>query len=286
MAISLALLTPAAHGQIQVGTELPRSTYMLYERLDLIVTLTNIGGNDLVLDNDGNEPWLSFIVTRKNGLPVPVEGKASYAPLTLKVGETKRLSVNITPLFSFRQEGEYRATAIVDLPGQGQIMSQPTPFTIEEGSKLWTQTHPFEGEQRVYTLFRFQTQLDHAALYLRVEDPQANIVYTNISLGELASFIDPQTYFDPDGNLHILQPVSLATYLYTRTNPSGKVIHQGIFHSAQEVPPILVKLDDGKVTVQGGVSDDTGPRERLSDAQNSSTSAENNATPPTGDIPR
>ena len=120
-----------------------------------------------------------------------------------------------------------------------------------------------------YSLIRFSPQPDRTNLYLRVEDPAANLILANLSLGEVVAYIDPDVYFDPQGNLHVLQPIAMSTYLYSRTDPDGKVLHQGIFKTFQAVPPRLAKLEDGNIIVLGGLEENPNtPREKLSQGQN------------------
>ncbi len=219
-------------------------------------------------------------MTKHNHVPVHPERHSDFESLTLKVGESKTLRVNITPLFSFRDEDEYKVAAVIDLPGQGQIMSAGVPFTVLHGHVVWNVTRPVDGAQRVYSLIRFSPKINTTALYLRVESPADNTVYANIALGDMVSSVDPEVQFDPKGNIHILQPVALGTYLYTRADPDGKVLTQRIFKTFHEIPPRLAKIDDGNVLVAGGLAEDPdAPRERLSDAQNGKP-----ATPPASSL--
>ena len=257
-----------ASAQIQVTAQTERSDFLLYERVDLLVTVTNAGESDLILNNNEGHPWLSFIVTKHNRLPVRPEREGTFKPVSLKIGETKTLRINLTPLFSFREEGDYKAAAVVDLPGEGQIMSDSVPFSILRGREVWSQTRPIDGSQRVYSLIRFSPKPNLTALYLRVEDPSENIVSANLSLGEVVAYIDPEVFFDPQGNLHVMQPIAMGTYLYTRADPTGKIMHQGIFKTFQSIPPRLAKMDDGNVIVVGGMEEDPNvPREKLSEGQ-------------------
>ncbi len=260
-----------ASAQVQVSAQTQRSEFLLFERVDLLVTVENVGDTDLVLDNYDGQPWLSFLVSRhsqQNYLPVRPERPATFSPLTLKAGESKTLRVNLTPLFSFRQEGEYRANAVIDLPGQGQIISENTAFNVQKGQTVWSQAHMASGAQRVYSLVRFSPAGDRTLLYLRVESPTENLVYANIGLGEVAAFIDPEVFFDPQGNIHILHPFAMGNYLYTRADPDGKIEHQAVFRTYREIPPVLRKTDDGNVVVVGGLEENPNePREKLSDGQ-------------------
>jgi hypothetical protein len=257
-----------ASAQISVSAQMARSTFLLYERVDLLVTVVNQGENDLVLDNGEGHPWLSFMVSKHNRLPVHPERSATFKPVNLKVGESKTLRINLTPLFSFREEGDYKAEAVVDLPGAGQVISEAVPFSVYDGRQVWTETRPVNGSQRVYSLVRFSPKPDTTSLYLRVEDPSENVVLANLALGEVVAYIDPEVFFDPQGNLHVMQPIASGTYLYTRADPAGKIEHQGIFKTFQTVPPRLTKIADGNVIVLGGLEEDPNtPRETLSSGQ-------------------
>ena len=272
--------TSPASAQLQVTAQTERTNYLLYERVDLLVTIQNLNDTAIVLDNNEGHPWLSFLISKHNRLPVRQERNSNFAPVNLKVGETKTLRVNITPLFSFREEGEYTAEAVVDLPGAGQMISPPVPFVVMKGTTVWSQVRPVDSSERTYSLIRFSPDAQTTHLYLRVENPAENIVFANLALGDIASYRDPDVFFDPAGDLHVLQPIALSTYLYTRTDPDGKILDQRVFKSASvrdatgsvRIPPRLAKTDDGSVTVVGGKLDDPNkPREKLSDGQRTPT---------------
>ncbi len=246
-----------ASAQVSVSARMNRdgADYLLYERVDMIVTVTNTSESDIVLDNDGTHPWLSFMVLKHNTLPVRPERQAFFKPLTLKQGQTQTLRINLTPLFSFREEGPYTAQAVVSLPGANDLVSQEVPFTVMRGKQIWTQQRPVAGSDRVYSLLRFSPKPDTTELYLRVEDPADNVVLANTGLGQIEAFIDPQVFFDPQGNIHVLHLISMSTYLYTRADADGKIKHQGVFKTFQEVPPRLRQMDDGNVYVAGGLEE-------------------------------
>jgi hypothetical protein len=252
----VATATPAL-AQLHIDAKMGREggDYLLYERTDMFVTVTNTSDTDIVLDNEGSHPWLSFVICKHNTMPVRPERQALFKSLTLKQGESKTLRINLTPLFSFRDEGPYTAQAVVTLPGAGDLVSREVPFTVLRGKVIWTQTRPVGGTDRVYSLLRFSPQPDETELYLRVEEPSDNVVLANVGLGPVEAYIDPQVFFDPQGNLHVMHLISMSTYLYTRADVNGKVTHQGVFKTFQEVPPRLRKMDDGSVYVAGGLEE-------------------------------
>jgi hypothetical protein len=247
-----------AMAQVSVNAQMDRSNFLLYERVDLLVTVTNTSESDIVLDNNEGTSWLSFVVCKHDRLPVRPERQALFKPLTLKQGESKTLRINLTPLFSFRDEGSYTAQAVIDLPGAGDLVSQEVPFTVLRGRQIWTEQRPVAGSERVYSLLRFEPKPDTTELYLRVEDPSENVVYANVGLGPIEAYIDPQVFFDPQGNIHVMHLISMSTYLYTRADAQGKVLHQGVFKTFQQIPPQLRKMDDGSIYVAGGLEETPG----------------------------
>jgi hypothetical protein len=262
----------ASAQMIQISAQTARSTFLLYERVDVLVTIVNSGDTDIELSNDEGHPWLSFQVMgeaiRDNFLPVHTERQSNFAAMMLKAGQSKTFDVNITPLYSFRSEGNYRVSAVVNLPGAGEMVSDPVSFAVQRGRVVTSNIRSIDSLERVYSLVRFSPSSESTNLYLRVAAPSENMIYANYALGELVSSVDPTMLFDPQGNVHVLQPTALGTYLYSRTDPDGKVLDQRLFKSVEWQPrPRLVKLDDGSIVVQGGTAEDTTPREKLSDSQ-------------------
>jgi hypothetical protein len=267
MLCGLAAFGPA-RAQVQVSAQMSRSQFLLYERVDLLVDILNNTGSDITLDNEPGHPWLSFLVTKQNHLPVRAERGAQFRPLTLKAGQSRQLRINLTPLFSFREVGSYSAAAVIDLSGTGDIVSDNVPFSVTEGREVWKRERPVDGSTRTYSLIRFSPQPDQTNLYLRVEDASVNAVYANLSLGEVSAYVEPDVFFDPAGNLHVLQLSSMNTYLYSRADEDGKILHQGVFITYRQIRPRLEKLEDGNVTVVGGLERNlSAPHETLSQGQ-------------------
>ena len=267
-ALCFLVMGNLVHAQIAVSAQTQRTDFLLYERVDLLVTVVNQSESDITLDNNEGHPWLSFMVSKENRLPVHSEQQASFKAITLKVGQSKTIRVNLTPLFAFREVGNYKASAVIDLPGADPIVSENVPFSVLPGRVVWTESRPVDGLQRVYSLIRFSPVPNTTSLYLRVEDPDENEVLANLGLGEIVAYVDPDVFFDPQGNIHVMQPISMGTYLYSRADATGKVEHQGIFKTYQAIRPRLSKLDDGSVIVLGGLEQNPNtPVESLADGQ-------------------
>ena len=62
-AIFLLVATGLGFAQVTVSAQAQRQNFLLFERVDVLVTVANIGNNDLELNNDEGRPWLSFMVS-------------------------------------------------------------------------------------------------------------------------------------------------------------------------------------------------------------------------------
>jgi hypothetical protein len=255
-------------GQVQVAVEVDHANHLLFEPVNVKVSILNNTESDLALKGTEASPWLSFLVTRPDGTPVRSEQPLAAQPVLLKNQEARSLLVNVTPLFAFREPGEYRVRAVVNLPGSGDLISSPVTFSVANGHKIWSQTRPLNASERIYSLIRFVPSVDTTYLYIRVEDEKENIVYATFPIGEIVAFSEPQTAFDLAGNLHIIHVDGKSSYCYSVIGVNGNMKEQAHYVSVNDDVPRLRREAEGAVLVAGGRKQ--GPetqRERLSDAQ-------------------
>lgn len=266
--LALAFFTPAVCAQIRVVLAVERSTHLLYEPMEVAVQITNTTDEPLVLNTrPGERPWLSFIVKGADGNSVRTEQTLELEPLAIPPGEAKLLSVDLTPLYAIRTTGPYRVQASVQVPGRTAVLTDPLVLTVGAGDTLWTKSYSEAGTQRVVSLIRFMDRRE-VTLYLRVEEPRENLVYSTTRLGPVVAFTQPQVLFDKGKGIHILQPVSPKTYRYTRADKEGRVLEQ-VDREAAATQPTLAEKPGGEVALVGGMAPPTieTRRPKLSAAQ-------------------
>lgn len=260
--------TLPASGQIRVSMESSRSTYLLFEPIVFSVTLTNTTSSPLALNDHpvSGRPWLTFQIFRADGSKVmPVSGY-SVPPQVLRPGETKILDVNITPLYRVRDTGPYDIRAVVNLAGRQSFQTGRLRFVVGKGEETWTVNREVDGEQRRYSLIRFLERED-SNLYIRVEEPANNTVYSTVRLGTVVGYTRPQVQFDAEGNLHVLHINTAKLHRYSRISPDGQVLEQED-RSAAGTAPTLISGNDGSVEVAGGINMSEKPtRRKLSEDQ-------------------
>ncbi len=265
--ILIASFYPTAQGQIQVTAKMTRSLYLLYEPVPVEVSITNIAGYDLLLDSDETRPWLSFIILRPDNSSVRPDQEYDFPAAELKPGQTRTFTINITPLYAFRDTGSYRMKAVVTVSGK-QFVTAPIEFSVANGHTVWKEIRPVEGSDRTYSLIRFNYNMDSTGLYLRVEDEKENLVYVTHPIGEIVTYTEPRTAFDNEGRLHILHVIGKGQHRYTVATPAGIVIRRDEYESiGGEISPALITQPDGSIAVLGAKPRPKDQRERLSDTQ-------------------
>jgi hypothetical protein len=266
--LSLMLVT-AAQAQVKVQLSQERSIYLQYEALELAVTITNVTDSPISLNAGNNgKSWLSFLVFTQDGSTVDSIKPVDIGQVTLKPGETQRFVVNILPYYGIRSTGGYSVQAVINIPGLTPIMTGKLYFTEGKGETISTQEIYNMGVKRVYSLIRF-LDVNDCNLYLRVEEPDLNLVYSTVRLGKVVNFTEPEKQFDAKGNLHIVQVVGTNIYRYTEADPQGNILKQETRSGvAGQYVPTLAQEKDGSIVFAGGQGKvDKVKRAKLSDSQ-------------------
>lgn len=268
LALLLLAGISSVRAEIRVSIECDRANYLLYAPVVVRVIIQNITEQDIILQS-GDESWLSFVVLRTDGFAVRPDQKIISPPLMVKAGETKSVVMDLTPHYAFREPGNFKACAVVDVPGQGQILSGNLQFNVNRGQTVLTRTRPTAGSDRTFTILKFSPDNTSTELYLRVDDTKENLVYATIDLGPITSTVlPPQVTFDKEGSFHVLHTMGQGSYRYNRVREDGTVETRRNYDAAPEMPPRLVLANDGAVMVVGGqVQDDDNRRDRLSEAK-------------------
>jgi hypothetical protein len=170
--------------------------------------------------------------------------------------------------------GQYLLQGVVEIRGV-QYVSRTVALNVASGQRVWSETRPVEGAQRTYSLYRFSPTSTNTQVFVRVEEPEENKVYSTYSLGDMVSFIQPETKFDKEGNLHVLHPKGQGNYQYTRISALGKLEHKADYQASSKSRPTLMVGEEGLVMVQGGQSRLDRPRRiKLSQGQKALSSLE------------
>jgi hypothetical protein len=261
------LLWPVlGQAQLTVVLSAEKSSFLLFEPMVLSVKVTNVSDTEIALDNQGERPWLSFLIQAADRRKVRAESALKVEPFLLGPGKSRIVSIDITPHYAIRDSGQYSVQAVVEVPGRRSFLTDALTLNIGKGEVIWTKSYLDAGTQRVISLVRFIDMRD-SSLYLRVEEPKENLVFSTLKLGRLISFTNPEVKLDTSRNIHILHPVGARLYRYTQTDANGQMINQEDREVGPE-PLALRPRQDGRVEFVGGkkLAQDT-QRPKLSDLQ-------------------
>jgi hypothetical protein len=262
LALALAGFVQTVCAQLQVDINLKRTLYISYEPLLIDVSLTNLTGSPLPLnDADGNH-WFGFQIETLDGRPVaPRSLNYTNEPLVLEPGQKLNRTVNLTPLFPISEFGGYRVRAAIYAAGLKRFFNSP-PLNIEitDGRPIFQKTVgvpegiPGAGEIRNITVLTHRLP-NSTQLYIRIANDKGGTVYCTHRLGRLVSYGTPEILLDKQNQVHILQNVAPKAFLYSQIGLNGEILARKIYNQIVK-RPILREGPDSKIQVIGATEVD------------------------------
>ncbi len=257
-ALLMGLAVPLrAQAQISVQLTMERDALMLFESIPVVANVHNFSGHTIQLADDGQMPWLNFLVSDEAGATIsPVGNKLAIEPVKIAPGTTVKITFDLLTHYDLRQRGTFIARAVVNGDG-AHALSSPVKFNITGGRELWKQTvglHVAAGQTnedyRTYALL--SRRAEHSeVLYASVQDDPHQLVYGTIPLGDTISVGNPSAMIDNDGHLHVLFRSGPRSHSYAEVDPNAKVVKRAVYSDVLSTPQLVAEAD-GTVAVHGG----------------------------------
>jgi hypothetical protein len=256
---ALCFLAATAQAQIQVELKFKRLQYIAHEPILATVTVANLSGRDIDLQDANGQRWFGFEINADEGrLLAPFKRDRPEAPLHIEAGKTVTRKVNLTPLFPVHDFGSYHVRANVYFPDLNKFFySARKVFQVTDARPIWQKTigvpqgMPGAGEVRTYSLLsnRFP---NHTSLYVRVENKESGAVYSTYSLGRVIANDEPQAEIDRANQLHVLHCAAPRSWAYSHVGWNGELLKQSNFLETKSRPR-LRRAADGAIAVSGGM---------------------------------
>ncbi len=254
------ILTATVHAEVGVQVSFERSDFLLFEKLEARVKITNQNSEPLDMGRmSGDKPWLEFYVTTTEDEEIERSEKAwTPPPLHLMPGEVKSLTFNLLPWFLIRETGQYRVVAEVVNRGKA-FSSNPVKFSVVNGPSIWQQEYTAAADPkdasktmrpRLYSLHVHRVK-QAPVLYLRIQNPEAHRVYCTAPLGDIVNYGDPKARVDRKGNVHVLHQSGTRLFTYSEYSPAGKSIQTRYFSNISSTPAMVATSDDETMIVGG-----------------------------------
>jgi hypothetical protein len=245
-----------AQAQLTVEARMKRDVFLLYEPLPVQVTIRNISGRPIQLEESEGRHWLDFTIAYEDGREVlSLAGLKPEGAIAVRPNQTITRTVDLLPLYDLRTRGDYRVQAAVNNGGM-RMLSAPLRFNIIQGRETWVQTVGLpatEDQPAEYRTFSLQTRRDGQSdhLYICVRDDKKGIVYGLLEMGPYIPLGDPSVRFDKAACLHLLYQSGPRAFGYICVDSSAHVLDRAGYSDYSSKPELISDLS-GTVTVRGG----------------------------------
>jgi len=252
------VFVPAMQAQVRVSIEFKRQMFLTYEPMVATVSIENLTGQDLQLTDEPGHKWFGFeIETPAGRLIPPRDPNYEVSPVSVGPGQTLRRAINLTPLYPMSEFGTYSVRATVWVAQLQRFFgSNEERLEVTDGRPIWTQTigvppgAQVEGKSRIVSLLVFRLPRS-VSLYIRIEDPDAGLIYCTHQLGRTMSTTTPAVELDAANQIHVLQPAAPKIYVYSKVGLNGEILVRKTFNETK-TRPTLRKQKSGEVEVVGG----------------------------------
>jgi hypothetical protein len=256
----LAVLTAPLAAQVEVRLATPKRELVAFERVMVDVTITNRSGRAILLarPGGGDDPWLSFEVTRENGAMVHPSGPfRALEPMQLRPGQSIARSLDLGLLFPLSDFGAYSLKAQVWVPPDGAwAASNPVRINVVSARTVWQQVFGVPegvegaGTSRIFKLLNLR-QDDATELYVQIQDRNSGMVRACFPIGKIMDTRTPYCGLDPAGNLHVLFTISPEVAQHVVVDPGGHPLGTTLYREDRANRPTLRQGPDGSLGITG-----------------------------------
>lgn len=256
--VTLLALATGALAQVSVDLRIDRRSYMAYEPVIATVSITNLAGRDILLQDTASERWLSFqIQGGGENLVAPRNADYHLSPLTVAAGESLKRQINLVALYPITDYGLYRIQATVYFVDSDKYYSSPSvPIEVSEGKLIWSQTvgqpADVDGQTglRDLALMTFRRPT-HNYLYAKVECREKGVVYAAHPLGRLVAGTKPQVLLDSFNQLNVMHVAAPKLFLHSVIGLDGEILSQETYY-ATNTRPEMRPSGAGQIAIFGG----------------------------------
>lgn len=255
IAILVLLQTESAYSQIGLNAKMGKKQYIAYERVTMVLTITNRAGRPIDFVNKLRNNWVEFVVERTGGQPVFAKIDAVYAPTRLDTGETRTSNFNLSTNYDLSQPGNYVAYAVVRMPGQSAqegTRSKKVFFTVINGHASWKQRAGVPGapgDTREFRIMNVNSN-EYTELYVQVEDVKRGKMLATYSMGRNLAFRNFTATLDNKNRMHVLFLTTPTIWSHTIVDAAGKTVRRQYHKKATSGSvPKLITTEAGVVGV-------------------------------------
>lgn len=255
----LCVFAAPAMAQVDVRLQMDRNTFVAGEPVEVVVSITNQSGQDLTLQGDQRQSWISFTVMGANreGVPLSALSQPAFGAVKIPFGQTMSRKIDLARMYPLREMGNFSVYGVVRLPGQTRdgFISNRLLFNVSTARPYWTQRVGLPGkpgQMREFRVLNFNSGRK-TYLYGQVVNMKTGSAMQTHSLGEYLSFSKPAVALDSRQTMHVLYLVGPTVWSHARLGPDGTLLGSQLHKSAGSLNPQLFTMKDGSVQVGNSI---------------------------------
>lgn len=222
--LSILLPSRSAEAQIFVTLKAEATRYLLYEPLQVTVTLRNELGVPLILNSGEGSADLAFEIEQSPGRPLrPAAGRAAAEPRTVEPWKTETLTIDLLREYEILRPGPYRIVARVTVGGI-DFLSTPALVDVLPGLEIVRTTAMAEdGSRRVLSL-RTLVRDRHDYAFIQILDEDRSVCYATHNIGSIIRHFKPLLQVSSDQTVHTLHQSAPTRYTHSVTRLNGQPV--------------------------------------------------------------
>ena len=244
--------------QISTSLSMNKKNYVAGEPVIAEVIITNHSGRDLTLASSRQLPWLSLVVSKSNGNPVPTRKLNTFGALKIKAGQSMAKRVDLTEYFILYSQGNYVASAVIRDPNgatQGSRTNRMI-FNLNPGRTYWSQkvgvTNDLGSTTRELKLLTFSNGQKNQ-LYAQVIDGDTGVPRRTFLLGDALMLRKPKVTVDGKQRMHVMFLATPAMWVHCQVSADGNLVARDIHQRASQGDPVMMAYGDGSVKVVNSI---------------------------------
>jgi hypothetical protein len=249
----------AAHGQLATSISLNKKEYVAGESVIAEVIVTNHTGQELTLAGTAELPWLTFVLSNRQGDPVPIVKKNVFGAMHIRAGESLAKQVDLAEFFLLSSQGNFSVSAVIR-DTQKRVNGASTNrvlFNLNPGRTYWAQkvgvksdkTGMTTREMKIITFSNGQKN----QVFAQIVDGASGVAMRTFLLGDYLTLRKPMVTLDGQQRMHVMFLSTPSMWVHCQVDTDGKLVKRDIHQAAAKGDPVMMAYGDGSVRVLNSI---------------------------------
>lgn len=249
----------AAHGQLATSISVNKKEYVAGESVIAEVIVTNHTGQEITLAGTTELPWLTFVLSNRQGDPVPIVKKNIFGAMKIRAGESLAKQVDLTEFFLLNSQGNFSVSAVIRDP-QKRINGASTNrvlFNLNPGRTYWAQKVGVKSDKsgtttREMKIITFSNGQKNQ-VFAQIVDGASGVAMRTFLLGDYLTLRKPMVTLDGQQRMHVMFLSTPSMWVHCQVDTDGKLVKRDIHQAAAKGDPVMMAYGDGSVRILNSI---------------------------------